>query len=509
MESRSYDAANQVSGAGFTYDAAGNLTNDGTTSYAYDALNRLKQRGSTTYASNGDGVMVSQTLGGNTTRYTQDLASPLSQILQITQGSSTTRYFHGLERLTALNGSTRTWYATDVLGSVRRTLSDSGTPGAPLSYDPWGTPQYGATPPTFGFTGELHDSASGMVNLRARWYHTGRGTFTSRDPFSGFAEQPYSLHPYQYGYSNPVFNLDPSGRNPQWPGDEDNEDDDDLFKCLSRGVGWYWDPVAHRCRRGPLPQPQPAPESDPFLQPFEKNPKSSPLPETTGSGMNQTTTLGGRRTGGNTDIVVGGGLLLACLLALSQVQTGDIAIPRTVPTGTPSKVIVELGAGDYSNAITMKLANPGARVIATNLLSEWELGRMAYEGGYATGSNAAKFPQVRLYVGWLAAKKAGVDVGTTKPYENQDVPGGIADFVYAIAPYPTKASLFGADAARIAKNQAGTVVAVTGGLSITRFEMGFNSVRPGSSFTEIPGAPFGEPHPDWEPTFSTLVHVVP
>jgi RHS repeat-associated protein len=118
------------------------------------------------------------------------------------------------------------WYA------VRRTLSDTGTPGAPLSYDPWGTPQYGATPPTFGFTGELHDSASGMVNLRARWYHTGRGTFTSRDPFAGFAKQPYSLHPYQYGYSNPVLYNDPTGTVTGGGGIEEQ---------FCRARGGYWD----------------------------------------------------------------------------------------------------------------------------------------------------------------------------------------------------------------------------------------------------------------------------
>jgi hypothetical protein len=35
--------------------------------------------------------------------------------------------------------------------------------------------------------------------------------FASRDPFAGFPAQPYSLHPYQYGYSNPILYTDPSG----------------------------------------------------------------------------------------------------------------------------------------------------------------------------------------------------------------------------------------------------------------------------------------------------------
>lgn len=55
-------------------------------------------------------------------------------------------------------------------------------------------------------------NAQGLVHLRARWYTPSTGTFTSRDPFAGWAEQPYSLHPYQYAYANPALHTDPSGQ---------------------------------------------------------------------------------------------------------------------------------------------------------------------------------------------------------------------------------------------------------------------------------------------------------
>ena len=71
--------------------------------------------------------------------------------------------------------------------------------------------QQGSTP-TFGFTGEQQDG--NLINLRARWYNATNGTFTGQDPFEGFAEQPYSLHPYQYGYNAPTNYTDPSGRSP-------------------------------------------------------------------------------------------------------------------------------------------------------------------------------------------------------------------------------------------------------------------------------------------------------
>jgi YD repeat-containing protein len=51
-----YNAANQV--AGFTYDAASNLTDDGTATYGYDALGRLTLRNTTPYTYNGDRMLV-------------------------------------------------------------------------------------------------------------------------------------------------------------------------------------------------------------------------------------------------------------------------------------------------------------------------------------------------------------------------------------------------------------------------------------------------------------------
>ncbi len=60
------------------------------------------------YTYNGDGTLVAQTANGVQTHFTQDLAAPLSQILQTTQGGATTSYLYGLERLASVSGSTRT-----------------------------------------------------------------------------------------------------------------------------------------------------------------------------------------------------------------------------------------------------------------------------------------------------------------------------------------------------------------------------------------------------------------
>jgi RHS repeat-associated protein len=210
-----YDAADQV--VGWSYDAAGNLTSDDTATYAYDALNRVvdvtqgSQARTNTY--NGDGVLVKQVANGTTMRYTQDLAAPLPQILQapdfIARGLPPVNYIYGSERLAAFSSLWHNWYLNDALGSVRLMLSNSGGAFGVVNYDPWGAVENG-TLPTFGFTGELQDQG-GMVYLRARWYNAADGTFTSRDTFEGFAEQPSSLHPYQYALRDPIRNTDPTG----------------------------------------------------------------------------------------------------------------------------------------------------------------------------------------------------------------------------------------------------------------------------------------------------------
>ena len=205
---RTYNAANQIIGA--SYDAAGNLLTDGATSYAYDALNRLTSTttgGQTrTNGYNGDGVLVAQTIGGTTTRYTQDLAAPLSQVLN----DGTASYVYGAERLAGVTGGVRTWYHGDLLGSVRQTTNDAGVVQGLAHYDAWGVLASGSVAlAPFGFTGELQQGSD--VYLRARWYNAARGSFGSRDPYAGDGTTPYSLHSYQYGYSNPVSNTDPSG----------------------------------------------------------------------------------------------------------------------------------------------------------------------------------------------------------------------------------------------------------------------------------------------------------
>ncbi len=101
------------------------------------------------------------------------------------------------------------------MGSVQTTLNDAGTVLTNPQYDAWGIVTSAAQPPSAsqaGYPLGHRDPSSGFSYLRARWYNPATGTLFGRDPFAGYAESPYSQHPFQYAYADPVSNTDPSGQ---------------------------------------------------------------------------------------------------------------------------------------------------------------------------------------------------------------------------------------------------------------------------------------------------------
>jgi RHS repeat-associated protein len=205
---REYNERSQRVGAGFQYDAAGNLLNDGQRSYEYNVFGHLKatihqQTGERTeyrYTSSGQLTDVIQPATGTTTRYVPDFTSALPEMLS----DGTTNIVYGAhdERLQSVTGSNATWYTQDHLGTIRQTVNDAGIVTGRASFDDWGQPLQNTTGSRFGFTGELTDN--GLVYLRARWYNPANNQFISRDPFPGVVTSPQSLHPYAYAHNNPV-----------------------------------------------------------------------------------------------------------------------------------------------------------------------------------------------------------------------------------------------------------------------------------------------------------------
>ena len=88
--SRSYNAANQMTNDGtntLTYDANGNLTNDGVNAYTWDRANRmLSAPGSTSYRYDGVGNRVQQTVNSIVTDYLNDVQPGLVKLLALAPG---------------------------------------------------------------------------------------------------------------------------------------------------------------------------------------------------------------------------------------------------------------------------------------------------------------------------------------------------------------------------------------------------------------------------------------
>ena len=221
-----YDAADRMTNSGYVYDDNGNLLNDGTTSYAYDGANRLVQTvtgGTTTsYGYDGWGNLVRETIQNGTTTTTTDFVldeqGGLPRILGAIRSDATEElYSYAPEgfaaQRTIVSGTPQAvvYPLLDALGGVRHLTDAAGTVTLSRSYDAWGNVRHtnGTATTRLGYTGELQTGK--MVYLRARWYNTTLGTFTSRDTFSGVATRPQSLHRYLYTENNPLRYTDPSG----------------------------------------------------------------------------------------------------------------------------------------------------------------------------------------------------------------------------------------------------------------------------------------------------------
>jgi RHS repeat-associated protein len=215
-----YDDANRLAslnGVAYTWDAKGNLLSDGVYSYTYDGANRLTGvtdgASAVSYAYNGLGDRLQTSAAGQTTRYTLDLVSGLTQVLH--DGGYT--YLYGNGRIAQYGANGGEYFLGDALGSVRQLADASGAVRLSRSYQPYGEllASNGEGESVYGFTGEATDALTGMVYLRARWYSAYVGRFISKDEWDGDYISPLSLNSWLYGFANPITNVDPSGFGPE------------------------------------------------------------------------------------------------------------------------------------------------------------------------------------------------------------------------------------------------------------------------------------------------------
>jgi len=175
----------------YSFDAYGQEATAGATSYTYDALGRDITSGSTTLAYSGEGNDVAS---DGTTTYSRDASGNITG--ENTPGTGAT--------LTLTNAH------TDIIGQFTAT---GATLTGSAGYDPWGNPVGTSTlTGTLGYQSEYTDPATSQVNMDARWYQPGTGSFNSADTMSNSpVGSSVNANQYTYGNDNPAWNTDPSG----------------------------------------------------------------------------------------------------------------------------------------------------------------------------------------------------------------------------------------------------------------------------------------------------------
>lgn len=221
-----FNTNNQITTGGITYDAAGNMTYDGTYTYAYDAEGRITnvQQGSTQVASyiyDAFGRRTQEAVGTSSTyTFVFDFAGRPYEKLEYTKSAGEffqqTQLFAGVMPIGFYHSSSATttgatnFFVDDWKGTVSQiTATGGGSNGSCSGYLPfgdggtctgtgsnWGMP---------GYAGTWNDLETGLDKTDTRFLSPIQGRFLTPDP----ARSGWNL--YVYGNNDPVSQTDPSG----------------------------------------------------------------------------------------------------------------------------------------------------------------------------------------------------------------------------------------------------------------------------------------------------------
>jgi len=210
---------------GYSYDAAGNLLNDGTHSYFYDAENRIVQVDGTLgncstatacYIYNAEGQRIRKTTGSTSVDFLYDLAG--HEIAQVSSAGVWQRgeVYAGGRHLASYSNSTTYFTHADWLGTERARTTATGAVYETCTSLPFGDflTCSGSDPSPMHFTGKERDSESSLDYFGARFDSSSMGRFMSADPIVVTGRRladPQRLNLYAYARNNPLRYTDPTG----------------------------------------------------------------------------------------------------------------------------------------------------------------------------------------------------------------------------------------------------------------------------------------------------------
>ncbi len=230
----SFDANNRIA-AGVAYDAAGELTSDGTHTYQYDGAGRLTgvDGGATaSYVYDAEGRRVERAVGGQKFEEIYDLGGHMVAEMAAANGAWQRGEVFGAGRHIASYADGTTYFPhADWLGTerVRATAGDNPYEAcASLWFGDGLACRFAGSsldPSPLHFTGKQRDAETGLDYFGARYDSSSLGRFITPDPLGlmlvqsgakgllGHELNPQDWNMYSYVLNSPVTLTDPTGMN--------------------------------------------------------------------------------------------------------------------------------------------------------------------------------------------------------------------------------------------------------------------------------------------------------
>jgi RHS repeat-associated protein len=197
-----------------TYDANGNVTNDGFHTYAWDAEGHMVGLDTGTSAYDALGELIEGNASGFVWQYYNDPSgNRLGLVFPQSAGGVNLKLPAGAVAVYS-SGTLQNYWHPDWLGSSRLGSTPSRTLFSDVAFAPYGEPYAGAGSTYKSFSGYSRNQAVDMYDTLFREYHATQGRWITPDP-AGMAAvdmtNPQSWNRYVYVLNNPLRAIDPTG----------------------------------------------------------------------------------------------------------------------------------------------------------------------------------------------------------------------------------------------------------------------------------------------------------